>query len=81
MHKPLRMCMVCRARKEKGQLLKVVKNKNGELFLDAAHKMPGRGAYVCLEGACREKARRAKALERAFKGPCGAQIYDELERF
>ena len=42
--KPLRMCIVCRNMKTKPELIRVVKNKDGEVFIDKTFKANGRGA-------------------------------------
>ena len=47
MQERLRMCIVCRDRSDKKELVRVVRNKNGEVFLDKTGKANGRGAYVC----------------------------------
>ena len=49
---PLRMCIVCRQMKEKSELIKVVKNKNGEFEIDEHSKKEGRGAYLCKTVDC-----------------------------
>lgn len=64
---PLRMCIVCRAMKPKGELLRITKNESGELFPDISGKHGGRGAYICTSGGCALKLEKCKALERAFK--------------
>jgi predicted RNA-binding protein YlxR (DUF448 family) len=35
--------------------------------LDESGRAPGRGAYICADVACLEKARRTRALERALR--------------
>ena len=59
---PLRMCAVCRQSKEKKELLRIVKNKDGEIFIDPTGKANGRGAYICKDGFCIEEA----ALDKEF---------------
>lgn len=76
--KPQRMCMVCRERAEKEQLLRIVKNKNGDIALDKDGKMPGRGAYICNKDGCIRQAEKRKALERAFSCKVDRGIYEEL---
>ena len=43
--KPERTCIVCRKKSTKESFLKVVKNKNGEFFIERDVKLDGRGAY------------------------------------
>lgn len=65
--KPQRMCVVCRKMKDKNELIRAVRNKNGEYSVDPSGKMPGRGAYVCREGDCVSRLEKVRGLERAFK--------------
>ena len=76
---PLRMCTVCRASKEKKDLIRIVKNKEGEIFIDPTGKANGRGAYICPNAECFNKARKAKRLERAFETAIPDEIYQKLE--
>ncbi len=77
---PMRQCVGCREMKAKAELVRVVKPKEGEISLDFVGKLPGRGAYVCKEAACIEKARKAKALERAFSCAVSSEVYEELAK-
>ena len=76
---PMRQCVGCREMKEKRQLIRVVKSPEGTVSLDFRGKLPGRGAYVCPKADCLAKARKTKALERAFDTQLPAQVYEELE--
>ena len=51
----------------------------GQVSLDFRGKLPGRGAYVCPNPACLAKARKSKALERAFSAPLPEEVYQALE--
>ena len=76
---PMRQCVGCREMKEKRQLIRVVRSPEGEVSLDFKGKKPGRGAYVCPDPACLAKARKTKALERAFSAPLPDQVWQGLE--
>lgn len=76
---PMRQCVGCREMKEKRQLIRVVKSPEGEVSLDFRGKKPGRGAYLCPDPTCLVKARRARALERAFSMALPAEVYEALE--
>ncbi len=67
MSTPERMCVVCRKMQDKKSLIRVVKNKEGEINYDPTGKMPGRGAYLCRSRECFERLPKAKGFERAFK--------------
>ena len=81
MNKPIpqRMCISCREMSDKNALVRVVKTKDGEFKVDTTGKMSGRGAYVCPDPACLKKARKSRALERAFETAIPPEVYDALE--
>ena len=76
---PLRQCVGCREMKPKPELIRVVKSPEGEASLDFKGKKPGRGAYVCPDPECLKKARKSRALERAFSAPLPDEVYAALE--
>ena len=81
MNKPkekIRMCIVCRGQSDKKQLLRIVKNKDGESFVDVTGKANGRGAYVCKDRACYEKLCKQKSLNRAFKCNVSDEVYKKI---
>ena len=65
--------------KPKRELIRVVRSPQGEISLDFHGKKPGRGAYLCPDPACLKKARKSKALERAFSLPIPDPVYEALE--
>ena len=75
---PQRQCVGCRTMKNKRDLIRVVKSPEGEISLDFVGKKPGRGTYLCPDGACLARARKTKALERAFETAIPAEIYEAL---
>ena len=75
---PLRMCCVCRESKDKKELLRIVKNKDGEIFIDPTGKANGRGAYICKDGKCAEEAEKKRALERSFKVAIDKELFSSL---
>ena len=77
---PQRQCMGCRERKEKREMIRVVRSPEGAVSLDFRGKAPGRGAYICPEMACLKKAIRSKALERSLEVPIPEEIYARLEQ-
>jgi len=76
---PMRQCVGCREMKPKRELIRVVKSPEGAVSLDFKGKLPGRGAYVCPQKECLTKARKSKALERAFEMQLPVQVYEGLE--
>lgn len=73
-----RMCVVCRNMKDKRELLRVVKNKDGEVFIDKSFKANGRGAYICKSEDCIKKCIKTKAFNKAFKSSVPDEIYTKL---
>lgn len=76
---PLRMCIACREMKSKKELLRVVKNKEGQIFIDKTGKANGRGAYICKDLTCLEKLKKQKILNKAFKMMIDDQVYEEIK--
>lgn len=74
----LRMCIVCRGQSDKKELLRIVKNKDGEIFVDKTGKANGRGAYVCKDKECYAKLCKSKALNKAFKCNVPQEIYEKI---
>lgn len=77
---PQRQCVGCREMKNKRDLIRVVRSPEGTISLDFKGKLPGRGAYVFPDPARLAKARKSRALERAFETAIPAEVYDQLER-
>lgn len=76
---PMRMCTGCGEMFDKRTLVRVVKSPEGEILLDLTGKKSGRGAYVCKNPDCLKKARKKKALERAFSVQISEEVYNAME--
>ena len=77
---PVRMCIACRQARPKKELIRVVRNKDGVVSVDSTGKASGRGAYLCPDVACLEKAQKSKALSRALECELTEQLYSEIKR-
>lgn len=75
---PQRSCVVCKIKKDKKELIRIVKNKNNEINIDKTGKLEGRGAYICDSMNCFEKNKKSKALERALEAELSDEIYENL---
>ena len=64
---PLRRCMACNEQKEKGELIRIVKSKDGKLEIDLSGKKNGRGYYVCTAEECVNKLEKPKYAAGLFK--------------
>lgn len=76
---PLRKCTGCQEMKDKRQLIRVVRTKEGDISIDRTGKKNGRGAYICPSTECLEKAIKNKGLERSFKVNIPSEVYDSLK--
>ena len=77
---PQRKCIACQDRAAKRDLVRIVKNKEGQIFLDKTGKANGRGAYICNCVECLNKAIKSKALSRAFKMEVPEEVYESLRK-
>lgn len=75
---PQRTCIGCNEKKDKKDFIRIVKNKENEIHIDRTGKMPGRGAYLCDNIECLNKAIKTKRLERTFEMAINNEIYENL---
>ena len=75
---PQRTCMGCNAKKDKKELIRIVKNKENEISIDKTGKKEGRGAYLCPDTQCLEKAIKSKRLEKVLNGKIADEIKENL---
>ena len=77
---PQRQCMGCRERKNKKDMIRVVRTTEGTVTLDFSGKLNGRGAYVCPDPECLRKAQKSRSLERCLETPVPQEVYDRLAK-
>lgn len=77
---PQRQCMGCRERKNKRDMIRVVRQTDGTVSLDFGGKVNGRGAYICPDPECLKKARKAKSLDRSLEVTIPEEVYDRLTK-
>ena len=75
---PMRTCIACREMKPKAELMRIVYNKQGEIFFDDTSKQNGRGAYICKSKECIYKAKKTSALSRAFGTEIEESVFEKL---
>ena len=75
---PQRTCMGCNEKKDKKDLIRIVKNKANEILVDKTGKLNGRGAYICNNVECLEKIKKSKRLNRVFETNISDEIYESL---
>lgn len=78
---PMRKDIVLGEMKPKKELVRIVKNKEGEVSIDPTGKKPGRGAYISLEVAVAKKAKEKHTFNKAFGVKVPDEFYDELVAF
>ena len=76
---PQRTCSVCKAQKNKNELLRIVKNKDNIINVDETGKQSGRGAYICYDIECLEKAKKSKRLEKNLETKIEDEIYEQMK--
>ena len=75
---PQRTCMGCNEKKDKKDIIRIVKNKQNEINIDKTGKLEGRGAYICDSITCLEKAIKTKRIEKVFEQKIPDEIYERL---
>lgn len=70
------MCVACRERKEKKELIKIIRTPDG--FSVAKSNEAGRGAYVCKNADCVAKAVKKRLFDKSFKERLPDGLYEEL---
>lgn len=74
----MRKCLGCNEMKPKKELIRAVKSPDGEISLDLTGKKSGRGAYICPDKVCFQKARKGKRIERALDTQIPESVYDAM---
>lgn len=77
---PLRQCIGCGEMKNKKDMMRVLKDAEGHICLDVTGKKNGRGAYLCKQKECLQKAHKNKGLERSFKMSIPDEVYNTLDK-
>ena len=76
---PLRTCVVTKEKLEKKDLVRVVKNNEGKVFVDTTGKANGRGAYIKKDIEVLEQAKKSKVLDRHLETTIDDEVYEELK--
>lgn len=75
---PERKCVITNEMKPKKELIRVVRNKEGEVFVDPTGKQNGRGAYLSKNLDVINQAEKTGALAKHLNAPIDSSIYEEL---
>lgn len=77
---PLRKCIVSNEMKPKEEMIRIVRNKEGEVFVDLTGKKNGRGAYLSKEMSVIEKAEKTGVLNKQFETTIDSAVFEELKQ-
>lgn len=75
---PQRTCIGCNSKKDKKDFIRIVKDNQNNISIDKTGKANGRGAYICDDIQCLEKAIKNKRIEKSFKMNIDEKVYEEL---
>lgn len=75
---PQRTCIGCNEKKDKKDFIRIVKDNENNISIDRTGKANGRGAYICDNIECLEKAIKNKKIEKSFKMSIDENIYQKL---
>ena len=75
---PERTCIGCKEVKPKNELLRIVKDKENVISIDLTGKKNGRGAYICANEECLDKAVKSNRLAKAFEQNIDKEIYEDV---
>ena len=78
---PMRRCVVTNESFPKKELLRIVKNKEGEVFVDPTGKANGRGAYIKKSNEAIDLAMKKKVLNRVLETEIPEELYEELRGY
>ncbi len=76
---PLRRCVVTKEQLPKNELLRIVKDKDGNVTFDITGKSSGRGAYIKKDVEVLKKAKEKKILERVLETKIDEEVYKNIE--
>ncbi|HLR80206.1 MAG TPA: YlxR family protein [Bacillota bacterium] len=77
---PQRKCVVTREMKPKQEMIRIVRNKEGEVFVDPTGKKNGRGAYLTMDLSVIQQAEETNALSTHLQTEVDPHIYEELKQ-
>ena len=75
----MRQCLGCNQHKEKREMIRVVRDPEGNISLDFVGKKSGRGAYICPSSQCLKKARKARRIESALDCSIPDEVFSMME--
>jgi predicted RNA-binding protein YlxR (DUF448 family) len=80
-HIPERTCVACGRKIAKAELVRIVRTPDGPMVVDETGRQNGRGAYMCRQAQCWEKALTRRVLERGLRGPVASKDLSALQQY
>ena len=77
---PQRSCVGCNTVRPKSELIRIIRTAEGEILYDPTGRMNGRGAYLCNDNACLDKAVKRRSLERSLKSEISDEIIEKIRK-
>ena len=77
---PTRTCIACGKACDKRSLLRVVRAPEGGVSVDPRGNAAGRGAYICLDAACFDKAKAKRLFESKLRTKLSAEEYESIQK-
>ena len=75
---PERRCVGCGESFPKKELIRIVREPDGNVTVDFRGKVSGRGAYICRSTDCLKKAEKTKRLSRSLEVEIPAEVMERL---
>lgn len=77
---PMRSCVVTKEKLPKQELLRIVKDPNGNVIADITGKINGHGAYIKKDILVLEEARKKKILEKILETDISDEVYENIRK-
>ena len=78
---PMRKCLVSNEMFPKKELVRIVKTKENEIFIDPTGRQNGRGAYIGLRRELAQTAKQKRIFDKAFSMKVSDEFYAELYQY
>jgi len=73
-----RMCIACRKRDDKSNLLRIEKI-DGKIAISNKKNDGSRGIYLCYDIECLKKAQKSKVMSRTFNTEITEEFYNQIK--
>lgn len=77
---PQRMCVGCQEMRAKKELIRIVRTPDDRIEIDPTGKLSGRGAYICPQIDCLQKAIKGKRLDKALQRTINQEVLEVLKQ-